>query len=303
MNEPIRHHYIPQFILRNFCFDDKGHLYYYDKSTKEIAVKSTKDVFMTPNLYRDEINYPDDRTRIEYDFAAYEQEIASLLRMNFLQGKTINIGQREYDKLVFFLTLLAFRSENAGRFFKGNMSRENRDFYSPYQKDGNMEDLWKRNLGHLVKCRSAIEALKNPNIDEVMKLLVFRDDFGIFGRFIGVVDSRDSHEFVISDACPTVISGRTDKGVVLELYSIYPISSKRALLLIGVGAESAPQDVSGLRNCVFKQPEIEEDASVKLVTKSLHEEEILMLNSLIIKTANIGVAFRTKELEKLFSEA
>lgn len=26
MNEPKRHHYIPQFILRNFCFDDNNNI-------------------------------------------------------------------------------------------------------------------------------------------------------------------------------------------------------------------------------------------------------------------------------------
>ena len=30
--EPIRHHYIPQFILKNFCFEERR-LYYFDKQT------------------------------------------------------------------------------------------------------------------------------------------------------------------------------------------------------------------------------------------------------------------------------
>ncbi|MDE6214718.1 MAG: DUF4238 domain-containing protein, partial [Lachnospiraceae bacterium] len=34
--EPIRHHYIPQFILRNFCFDEENRLYYFNKKTSEI---------------------------------------------------------------------------------------------------------------------------------------------------------------------------------------------------------------------------------------------------------------------------
>ena len=45
MNEPKRHHYIPQFILRNFCYDDKGHLFYYDISTGKTNKCETKEVF------------------------------------------------------------------------------------------------------------------------------------------------------------------------------------------------------------------------------------------------------------------
>ena len=37
MKEPIRHHYIPQFILRKFC--NKNKIKYYDIRSKEISYK------------------------------------------------------------------------------------------------------------------------------------------------------------------------------------------------------------------------------------------------------------------------
>lgn len=53
-NEPIRHHYIPRFILRNFCFDlEEKLLYYYDRGKHELSKKRMQDVFMVRNLYRD----------------------------------------------------------------------------------------------------------------------------------------------------------------------------------------------------------------------------------------------------------
>ena len=55
-NVPIKHHYVPQFMLRNFCFKDKL-LYYYDKAKNITSVKKTDEIFMTRNLYRDEINH------------------------------------------------------------------------------------------------------------------------------------------------------------------------------------------------------------------------------------------------------
>ena len=74
--EPIKHHYIPQFLLKNFCFDDKGHLYFYDKVSKQISIKTTKDVFMTSRLYEDTINNPRGKTiviRDRHEFTRFEE--------------------------------------------------------------------------------------------------------------------------------------------------------------------------------------------------------------------------------------
>lgn len=50
-HEPIRQHYIPQFILRNFCFDDSNSLFFYSLKDKTVSVKNTRDVFMEKQLY------------------------------------------------------------------------------------------------------------------------------------------------------------------------------------------------------------------------------------------------------------
>ena len=62
--EPIRHHYIPQFILRNFAFDDSGKILYYDKKQNTVSVVDSRDIFMEKNLYRDEINNFGEPTQI-----------------------------------------------------------------------------------------------------------------------------------------------------------------------------------------------------------------------------------------------
>lgn len=64
--EPIRHHYVPQFILRNFC-DDNGYVNYFNKNTNIIALREPRDIFMERNLYRDQVNYPENPTKIETD--------------------------------------------------------------------------------------------------------------------------------------------------------------------------------------------------------------------------------------------
>ena len=55
MNMPIRHHFIPQFTLRNFA-DGDGHLYCYSKQSHRIFRSNPVNVFLRKNLYtqRDE---------------------------------------------------------------------------------------------------------------------------------------------------------------------------------------------------------------------------------------------------------
>ena len=55
MNLPIRHHFIPQFILRNFTNDD-GYLYCYSKQARRMFKSPPSNVFLKKHLYsqRDE---------------------------------------------------------------------------------------------------------------------------------------------------------------------------------------------------------------------------------------------------------
>ena len=78
--EPIRHHYIPQFILRNFAFDDSGRVLFYNKNLKTVSKIETRDVFMEKNLYRDEINHTSNPTQIEHDLAVYENEVSHIIK-------------------------------------------------------------------------------------------------------------------------------------------------------------------------------------------------------------------------------
>ena len=55
MNLPMRHHFIPQFILRNFTNDD-GYLYCYSKQARRMFKSTPSNVFLEKHLYsqRDE---------------------------------------------------------------------------------------------------------------------------------------------------------------------------------------------------------------------------------------------------------
>ena len=294
--EAIRHHYIPQFILRNFCFDNRGHLFYYSKNFSQISVKDTTGIFMKRNLYRDDINNPDNPTKIEKDMACFENEVSQIIKKGFLNRDEVSITLEEDERLKIFFAIMAFRSKNAGEKFGIQISDESRDFYSKYQSDGNFTDFWKRNLGNLVNCRSLREVMDHVEIDDPIKLFFCRDTFGYFGRYFIIIERRGPIDFVIGDAYPTVISGVMDSGLELQMYSIFPISPDRVLLLADNGVKGAPRNIAVFSNEVLKKPRLNSDRGIITIrVKKVYESEVRYVDSVLEKESHEGFAFRNRE--------
>lgn len=291
-NEPIRHHYIPQFILRNFCFDNKGNVHYYDKKNDSFSVEQTRNVFMSNHLYRDEINAPENPTIIEQDLAVFENEVSQILKDKFLKCTEFTLDMEEDAKLKLFFAIMGFRSERVRELFKNGLDKESKRLYSKYQNDRNFEDLWKRNLGFVVKCRSSREVIDHLQIDDIIKLFFHRDTIGISGMYFVVAESYCGDEFVIGDTYPVEITGSLPNGILLPLYSIFPLSPKRVLLVVSNGAKSASREVSKLRPCVLSLPKMDVDGTYTYRVKRLYSEEVKMLNAYTIKEAKNGVVYR-----------
>ena len=294
--EPVRHHYIPQFILRNFCFDDRSHLFYYDKKTSEISERKTKEIFMARNLYRDDINNIENPTKIETDMARFESEVAKIMAERFLNENEIPLTWDEDEKLKLFFAIMAFRSKITSDKFGIGASDESKAFYSMYQKNGDLTDFWRRNLGHLVNCRSLREVLSHKEIDDPIKIFFIRDTNGYSGLYFIVAERRGHIDFIISDVYPTLVYGVMDGGMELPMYSIFPISPDRVILLAANGVEGAPRSVAVLREEVLKKPKLNSDKRIiKIHVKKMYENEVRYVNSVLIKEACEGFAFSNKD--------
>ena len=106
--EPIRHHYIPQFILRNFaCDTDRKVACYYDKESQSVSEREIREVFMERNFYRDEINCKDKPVQIEYDLSVYEREVAELIKAKFLDKRKIELTKEEDSMLKLFFAIMS----------------------------------------------------------------------------------------------------------------------------------------------------------------------------------------------------
>lgn len=291
--EPIRHHYIPQFILKNFCFEDRR-LHYFDKQTGCISVKDTRDIFMVRNLYRDEINCTADPVKIEKDLADYEREVAPIIKERFLTEREIFLTKEEDAKLRLFFAIMGFRSLNAKLCFGEEISKQSKKFYKQYQADGNILDFWKRNLGYVVQCRSLKEVLNHPHIDDPIKTFFQRDTIGYWGRYIAVVEANEENAFVIGDTYPVVIQGIRPNGSPLIMYEIFPISSNRVLFMANNGVQGTPKDVLVLREFLFQPPKYMEEANMlRIRVRKLCTDEIHHINREVAKNASQGFAFRS----------
>lgn len=289
--EPIRHHYIPQFILRNFCVDEMGNTFFIEKNSKNITKRQVRDLFMGRNLYRDTINN-DNPIKIEEDLALFENDVARIIKDKFLSKDEFVLTQYEDDKLKLFFALMSFRAKSTQEFFKKQLSKESKKIYSIWQRNKDFEDFWKRNLGSLARCRSLKEVLDSAEIDEPIKGFFKRDTFGIFGKYFCVVEPKDIGEFVLSDCYPVVLTGVCEspfyKSFEVGIYDIYALSPKRAILFANLGCQVCEQDILKMRQLVLNEPVKNDKSEFVIRVKKLYLEEVDEINNMIIKHAEEG---------------
>ena len=250
---------------------------------------------MKRNLYRDMINNPEDCTKIEKDLSRFENEAAPLIKRFLAEDvEEVTLSLEEDEKLKLFFAIMSFRGDSAIKAFGESASKENKDFYLLYQKDGNLNDFWKRNLGELVNCRSLAEVSRNPKIDDPIKLFIMRDTFGIGGLYFIPVERRGNEEFLISDCYPAVFQGISGNGELkVPLYYVFPISPTRALFLVAKGIKSAPLSVAWFKKEFFKEPSYTQDRKhFSYRFRKIYEDDVKMINDTMFENAITGVAFR-----------
>ena len=255
---------------------------------------------MEKNLYRDEINYDNEPTQIEHDLAVYENEVSRILKEKFLSGRDIIITEEEDAKLKLFFAIMGIRAKATFDLFGKQLTISSKKYYKYYQKNNNFLDFLKRNLGFAVKCRSIQEVLNHPQIDEPFRIFLTRDSEGYLGTNFAVVESREADAFVIGDCYPVIITGEPNALLPIpgHIYSIFPISANRTILLMEHSIVRLQQFVRGFRECILRQPIYNPDThTIKIRVKSLYPEEVQFINTLIIENAIEGFVFRKPPMD------
>ena len=294
-HEPIRHHYVPRFLLKPFCFEDTK-IHYYDKNTETLSVKDIKNIFVEKNFYRDDINNNDDPMKLENDLARFESEISSIIR-KFLKDDEIIVTTEEYEMLQMFFAVMLYRGRNMKNEFSEDVTDEFREFYSNYQEDQNFTDFWKRNLGYIVNCRSIKDVFDNPNIDDPMKLFLKRDTVELFYSYFIIVERRGNEDFLLNEAYSSKMQVGQQGGFHMALYHFYPISPKRMIIKVCNGVETAPKtatSVAWFKKEVLKKPQLIGKNQWKLSVRKIYEEEVKRINSYFFNDTLEGLVFQDK---------
>ncbi len=96
---------------------------------------------------------------------------------------------------------------------------------------------------------------------------------------------------MLSDCYPAVFEGSSDDGVIrLNMYSVYPISDSKALMLVANGVEAAPQSVSGFKKSFFRRPYYSREGRILTFRyQKLYEPDVRRINDTIFLNASEGV--------------
>lgn len=306
MKIPVRHHYIPQFILKNFCFDENRHFNYYDIQNNEFSVQETSNVFMVRNLYRDEVNYQDNPVQLENDLSKYEMEVSKIFKDKFLESNSFKLTIDEDERIKLFLAIMPYRSKTTREQFS-NFGEEN-DEYDKLIKNGEtFEEVWIRNLEKIVNCRSLDEVIRRSDIDDIIKSHMMRDSFGIMGRYFIVAERRGSEDFFISDCYPVTAFYMLDNGFRIPLLSYYPIAPSRVVILSAYGMGGLSKIVQDYDDNFLRKPVIVPNSNhYQFTVRKLYEDKVKMINKNMYEaTKAIGgnIAFKERERISIFKEA
>ena len=136
------------------------------------------------------------------------------------------------------------------------------------------------------------KVLDHQKIDEPIKVFFMRDTIGYLGRYFVIAERCESKDFIIGDTYPVVVSGTLPNGFPLELYSIFPLSPERILMMVCRGAESTPRDVLRFRQTVLTMPKMNEDGTYTVRKRKFYDDEVEYVNGMIFKEAQTGVIFK-----------
>ena len=290
----VRQHYIPQFILKNFCYDqNKSKVYFFENGESEYSSLYVSDVFMEKYFYSKEEN----SLKTEESLARFEADVAPIFKK--LKNDTeINLSFEEDERLRIFLSLLAFRTVGTKEQFK-NMSEASKELYRKASNDINMEDIWLNNVHLISKCRKINEIINNSEINNLIKLFIV-EEFSQF--YMCVLESRGLVDFIISDCYPVVMEGEgllpNSKQPPVPIYYFYPISQNRLIVLVTNYIKDVPRSVANL-DCdrTLKGPSKSSDIKHLLFRPAkLYQHDVEWINEMIKKNAKVGVI--VKDLER-----
>ena len=305
--EPIKHHYIPQFILRNFLGED-GLFYYWDNENKYLSKRNTKSVFMNRSMYKSEEINAKNPVEVENNLAKLEQEISPIFK-RLCSTDEIVLNRKELEMLRIFLSLLSFRSDLRMKQYKEKKFNEStEELLKDYKGEQEFELFWKNEINSLAKCRTFEDVMNAEGVDPIIKMDFSND---LKGYYMTMIEAR-GQEFIISDVYPTLEVFPIAPTINIHLHAIYPITPTRAILLNNIFFRERLRDESDpmygpmikfsrMKGQMLKEPKNYYPMGPTIHTPDdlyfyrpvkIYENDVIYINMLYLNETRNGFAFR-----------
>lgn len=107
-------------------------------------------------------------------------------------------------------------------------------------------------------------------------------------NYFVILERRGKENFSIGDEFSPIMQGELEDGRRIHLYSIYPISYKRVLLLVSNGVKKAPGSVRVFDEKTLKQPNVDRENNLLYSVKKIYGNEVEEINKAIRENAQYG---------------
>ncbi len=232
MTQTKKQHYVPQFLLKNFCFDNKQHLFVYDKTQNKSFSSNTQNVAQENCFYN--LDTANGKICLEETYAKLEANVAPLIT-KIIQTESISwLTNDDMWNILEFIIVQFYRTPQYINLLKHEMQTNPEQRIEILDKDTNnilkiiktMDLKVDANLAKIMAHNTLREVLNNNELIEHfndMDWLLFR--------------APNDTPFVTSDAgiamTNHIFFGRNDiSGFELPYTKIFlPISSHLMLAL------------------------------------------------------------------------
>lgn len=318
----INSHFVPQFLLRNFCKDER--LQYYDKINKTVERRTTKTVFSEKGYYPD---------ALEKELChKIETQFAGILNKRIVnEGYRISLTKKEmFICRKFFITsMLRVKDENL----------DHNIIFKELVKDKLLKDEEKakkvlagdffKSINKVLECENEEDVFELMEQDSNINLFQFVRDMS-FSHFVFVRSNNCKEDFVIPDrgwvgyrgpggvkklnAMYNMLAIGYDPYVEMLVhmstpqdYAVFPLSSSMALLAISPALRIClpgmpykvkyPEETPSLSATLgfgspetFVMPELKRHKDgteeYRYIIKQLSRKDVGFLNGLLIKDAD-----------------
>ena len=291
MNDHIKQHYIPQFIIKNFCKTDKK-TYYFDVSNKSITQKFPNDIFEEKYLYEYSQDKKESINKIELDLAKFEADASYALKP-FLTNNNVSVSFEESEMIKYFFFIMILRSKFMLSVYNKDILEFNQQKF-PDITEGELDEFYKNNLEKLVNCRTLMDLNETINVQFIQYAVTV-----LMSKHLVLFQCGERLEFVLGDAYPIALGQKITPLDIFNRMSlvslIFPISYNRAIGLVDTYDEFHAM----LRHFKIKNKDWYDEpkkfgTGMLIQLKYLTDEDVVYINKGILKNSREGLCFRSE---------